>query len=969
MLHLLEKKHRWGNGLALWLVVGMAFLVPVSVWGISSLRIENDARQRLPVDNPDSRTLEWSRRYFASEEPVLCTWEGSTLDDPRIERLVRKIRGTTDRTGKRRGGSKLIDSVQTPQELIAQMQRNGISRDEAIARLAGVLIGSGPIRVRLTEFGRARREKVVDALSRRALESLAIQIEVSDPAASTSFVGETAMGRPAGDSDEGAGVAGESDATQEPLDQTPEVDSAPAATEFPELPPHDLAIRWAGMQWDASQRAAFNELALGLRLALPRSRGSSPSVVDECFQVPGTPVALAIFLSEAGNADRQAAVRWLYSAAKQVGIDPQGVHLGGSAVASTALDRETLKLAWDPAVSIYGIRRSVLFMSAFVAGVLALWLLRSFRLAGLVLAVSLYATLLSTALVSVTGGAMTVIFIVLPTLVLVTTLSLAIDLATHWRRADAADVSAAVTSALTGTFFPCLWTGLIVAIGQFSLMTSTLHSIRDFGLYSGLGMLISLAVTLYGLPALLTLWPAPRTPEPDRGLWLSLAAWLAGHRKSVAATGIFATAACLWGLGSFEAETRSISYLSSRTRGASDGAYLEDRLTGATPVDVIVRFDRESQQQLKFLQRRDLVERIESDLRKLPEISGSLSLVDFLASVPAPSEHASLREKARYNAASRAVEERVQQGELPAARSLLAVADDPSEYNAEGDELWLVRARAVALAPMSCQALRARIDEIASSALRGTSGNTVDKVPPVGAQRGYHPGASHVVTGELPLLIAAREDLLKSCIASFVCACGGVALIAIFVLRHPIAGAVTLIPNVLPIGAVLGVIAWCGVPLDLASAVAASFALGMAADGSLRQMLSFRSAIEQGKSRTEAVGQALERCAPAILRTTLVAGMSLVMLSHSELILIGRFGWITAALLAAGAVSNLTVTPALLAGLVGYALERSPARVRTTEAAREPAGAHLEAPAPVPAAAIPGKPHIAKKSVRIRRAD
>src|SRR5947207_13227071 len=106
-------------------------------------------------------------------------------------------------------------------------------------------------------------------------------------------------------------------------------------------------------------------------------------------------------------------------------------------------------------------------------------------------------------------------------------------------------------------------------------------------------------------------------------------------------------------------------------------------------------------------------------------------------------------------------------------------------------------------------------------------------------------------------------------------------------------------------------------------------------------------------------------------QTTLVVSIGLMMLYPADLILISRFGWLMAALLAAASLSDLLLTPALLAGPLGYIIERC----TPTEASM----AHVELadrPEPEPAAqellaTVPGKPHIdlLKRSVRIRRGD
>jgi predicted RND superfamily exporter protein len=980
MANFFEKKDRWGNGLALWVVVGMAFLIPISLWSLRSIRMENEVEHWIPRDNPDYMVVEWYRHHFPADDVVLFTWEGSSLEDPRVDRLVRKIRGTTDAAGKRRGGSKLIDKVRTPHDLIAQMRKNKVSRDVALQHLEGVLIGSGPLRIRLTEFGRARRDKVVERLRLAARDVLGIEIEIATPdsektpdliepaaadAAQTEVARATAASAPSAETADSAGAADVADASAGEAE-------APPADDAPALPHHDLVVTWRGMHWDAAKKSSLMEMIRELRFSTNRSPEPAPNIVDECFQVPGSPIALAVFLSEAGDADRNAAFRWLFDAAEASGIPQDKIHIGGSAVAGASLNREVLKSVWDTSVPGWQIhRRSIILLSGLVGGILSFWLLRSFRLAGLVLAVSYFTTLLSTSLVPITGGSMNMVLVVMPTLILVTTLSVAIHLANYWKHAAAANLKTAVVEAVKTAYVPCLWAGMTSTIGQLSLLTSSLAPIRDFGLYSAAGTLISLGVTLYGLPALLQIWPgkAPRTEELDSAFWHNLAAWIAARHRSVTAVSLVGSALLMWGLVHFKTEVKVIRYFSANTRTVKDYEFIEDRLAGIVPVDVIVRFDRESQQQLKFLQRADLVQKIEAGMATLPDISGSLSLVDFLPAVPAPGENASVREKAKYNATSRTIEARVKGEKRRGANSLLAVADDATEFNAEGDELWRVTAQVAIMSDRNYQDLRRQIDGICSAVLCGTSGNAVDKVPPMGAKRCYHPGASHVVTGEIPLFLATQQELLDSFIWSFAGAFGTIALLVMFVLRHPVAGFLAMIPNVLPIGAVFGVISWYGLPVDIGSTVTASIALGITIDGTLHLITWFRLGIKQGNSRAEAVSLALGHCGPAMWQTTLVVSLGLLMLLPADLILVSRFGWLMSALLGAASVSDLVLTPALLAGPLGYIIERC---TPVDPAVAAKSTARQETPAPVVAdvpKSIPAKPHIGTKTVRIRRVD
>lgn len=981
MPHFFEKKDRWGNGLALWVVVGMVFLIPISLWSLSTFGpMENEVHNWIPKQNRDYQTFEWYKSHFPSEDAVLFTFEGSSLEDPRIDKLVQKMRGTPLADGRRRGGSKYFDRIRTPQDLLVQMQKNKIPYDDALHRLEGVLIGSGPIRLQLTEVGRARKDKVIELLRTQARESLQLELDVQGedplPATVASADGEVEFSDGEATEPPADGAPSEVDATVAEGQLMPDEGEEPIALSQGEpIPPHDLTVSWKGMHWDPAKIEKFKELAAALRTPATgkATSGSDKPLVESCFQIPGSPVALAMYLSDAGRAERTKAFQTLQDDAVEAGIPAEAIHMAGSAVAGAALNREVFRSTWDTSVPAWQIhRRSLVLLSGLVGAVLAFWALRSLKLAGLVLGVSYFTALLSTALVPATGGTMNMVLVVMPTLLFVTTLSVAIHLANYWQHAAARDLKTAVVESVNTAWGPCVWAGLTSAIGQASLMTSSLTPIRDFGLYSAIGTLISLVVTLYGLPALLQITPSkpPRSEELDDSFWHGLAAFVARRHVPVTIVSVVISAICMYGLVNFKTETKVIRYFADTTRTVKDYNFIEDNLAGIVPVDVIVRFDRESQQQLKFLQRRDLIRRIEEKLEALPDVSGALSLADFLPDEATPSPSASKTKWVKYNATSRTIESRVKNGEQAAARTLLSVAGDSTKLNAKDDELWRITAQVAVMSKLNYADLGRQIDEICMSVLRDVSGNSTEKVPTLGDSREYHPGASHVVTGMVPLFLATQRELLDSFIWSFSGAFGSIALMMMLTLRHPVAGFLAMIPNILPIGAVFGIVSWSGLHIDMGSTVTASIALGITIDGTLHLITWFRIGIQQGKSRAEAVAQALGHCGPAMWQTTLVVSLGLVMLYPSDLILISRFGWLMAALLAAASVTDLVLTPALLAGPLGYLIQRcTPMPASSDTEVPEPHVQMVQSEAAEPVGVVSGKPHLEKRGVRIRRID
>jgi predicted RND superfamily exporter protein len=968
----IDKRDRWGNPFALWVVVGMFFVLPISLWGLLSVQTQNESQKWVPDKLPEQQTAKWYSRHFPLDDIVLVTWDGSSLADPRVDRIVEKIRGKADATGRHRGRSKLIDRVVSPHELIANMGQCDLSRDGAVERLAGVVVGAGPLRVQLTESGRARRDKVIELVRDSARRSLGLEVEVARAESSPSILAtEQSPLEPVGGPATRDGSLNDPGNSASTDAANGSEDMSFRAGESTSIPPHDLTITWRGMHWDAEKKAALIETLTQIRLPSTSSPESAPRVVENCFQVPGSPVALVAYLSEAGSADRSASVREIVATAGEVGIAPETIHVAGKPIVSAALDDAFANRAASGKLMLPLIQdRPGILLTGLAGAIVACWLLRSIRLTAAVLSVSCFTTLVTTALVPVTDGAIDLVVMIVPTLIFATSLAAAIYVANCWQHAERNEVENPVAAAMKTASVPCLVGGLLAVLGEASLLASSLAPIRQFGLYASLGSLISLPVNLYALPALLKLCGGrPFTSGAPAGrFWHALAARVARRQAIITVLALVAMAIAAWGLTSFQTDSRIIRHFSENSRTIKDYEFIEDRLAGVLPVDVIIRFDRESQQQLKFLQRSSLVRKIETELKKLPDISGALSLADFLPAMAAPGDHANMREKAKFNAASRTIETRVKGEKQVAARPLLAVADDASEFNAEGDELWRVTAQVAMMAPGDYGDLRQRIDDICCAALRGTSGSTADKVPPVGRNRNYHPGASHIIAGDVPLSIATQTELRHSFFRCLAMAVAGMTLIAMIILRHAAAGLLAMVPNLLAVAAVFGLTSWCGLRLDIGSAMAAPIALAIVTDATLRLACRFRVGLQEQRGRIRALGVALAQCGPAVWQTTFVVVSGLSMLYASELTPISRFGWLTAVLLLTAGVSNFVLTPALLAGPLGRIIERCTQIERRNDDVPSPPDDQTTAPQ-LAVEVVPGKPHIGKKGVRIRRVD
>jgi uncharacterized protein len=54
--------------------------------------MQNNVKDWLPADFPETADLEWFGRHFMGEQFVIVTWPGCSEDDPRYHKLVKRLR-------------------------------------------------------------------------------------------------------------------------------------------------------------------------------------------------------------------------------------------------------------------------------------------------------------------------------------------------------------------------------------------------------------------------------------------------------------------------------------------------------------------------------------------------------------------------------------------------------------------------------------------------------------------------------------------------------------------------------------------------------------------------------------------------------------------------------------------------------------------------------------------------------------
>jgi predicted RND superfamily exporter protein len=632
-------------------------------------------------------------------------------------------------------------------------------------------------------------------------------------------------------------------------------------------------------------------------------------------------VSCVLTLSAEGISNPAASLNAIHAAAVQSGIRADELHVDGSQVTSHAIDQEVLKATWNSADPL---QRPPVFAIAALAGVLlAFVLLRSARIGLMVTTAAWFTAVVTTALMPAVGHTMNMVTIVMPTLLMVLTISGAIHVANYWRHASASGASNPIKEAVRIGWWPCLLANATTAIGLLSLTISQLTPIRDFGTFSTIGTMLSFVVVIVGFPAmlrLLSVTPNTEAKKESNQVWSRIARQVSRHRRPIVLGAIIIGITAGVGLQWLKTEIKVGRYFPEDARLNQDSRFLEENIGGTSSFDLLVHFGPEYEENQFFLDRLTLIREIEDAVRQHPNITGAISLADFQPVYVKPDASVERSVRMRYIVRSKRTEEEIKIDEVASSAEYLAAPNDPDfvwSVGAPLDETWRITAQTRMLEDLDYAVLSQDLARILDD-------KTQDS-----------PGLWFSVTGSVPVFYRAQTALLESLIRSLALAFALIAIALIFLLRSIRAGLLSSIVGMLPITVVFGVMSWCGQSLDIGTMLTGSVAIGIAVDDMLHLMTWFRLAIREGKSREESVVQALQHCGSAMTQTTLVISLSLLLLYPAELLLISRFGWVMATLLGAAWLSSVVLLPALLAGPLGRMIEdvenSLPSSARKTE--------------------------------------
>jgi hypothetical protein len=181
---------------------------------------------------------------------------------------------------------------------------------------------------------------------------------------------------------------------------------------------------------------------------------------------------------------------------------------------------------------------------------------------------------------------------------------------------------------------------------------------------------------------------------------------------------------------------------------------------------------------------------------------------------------------------------------------------------------------------------------------------------PTNPAEAFSLSAAH--TGMALIYSHLDKSLLDSQVQSFAIALVFIFLLLSFQLRSLTGGLLGLIPIVLTVVLVFGIMGFTGIPLDVATVLVASIALGIGIDYSIHFSIRFKSYYHGPSTARQAMDDTLRTTGKAIIINVLAVTMGFITTCFAELVPLQRFGLLVAITMIGSGLGALTLLPATI---------------------------------------------------------
>ena len=502
-------------------------------------------------------------------------------------------------------------------------------------------------------------------------------------------------------------------------------------------------------------------------------------------------------------------------------------------------------------------------------------------------------------------------------LLLIITMSLTIHLIVRYRilreQTPQADQKTLVLHTIREMAKPCFYTAITTIVAFCSLIVSDIRPVIDFGWMMTIGIALAFVLNFLYFPAVLVLLK----PEKDITrmdvtrlfmFTMAVAGFTIRHAKPVVMICVLLAVLGGMGIGQLEVENRFIDHFKSTTEIYRGMELVDTKLGGTIPLDFVIDAD-ETDAAFPEETADPFDDPFDDPFAGEEEAAGETSywfngyrltqietIHDYLESLPEVGKVLSL-------ATGMKVIKQLNDGLMPDDYELALlrkyVPEDVKEalldpyLSPDGDQTRLTM-RLIESAPTL---KRKELIERIRTYLVDEMGFAETTVHPTGMALLY----SHLL-----------QSLYRSQILTMGTVFVSILLMFIVLFRRISLSIVAILPNLLAACAVLGLMGWWGIPLDIMTITIAAITVGIAVDHAIHYIHRFQVEFVKHQTYRETVVACHGSIGRAIYYTALTITVGFSILAFSNFIPTIYFGLLTGFAMMVALMSNLTLLAALL---------------------------------------------------------
>ncbi len=432
----------------------------------------------------------------------------------------------------------------------------------------------------------------------------------------------------------------------------------------------------------------------------------------------------------------------------------------------------------------------------------------------------------------------------------------------------------------------------IAALSFLSLLTFETTAIRNFGLFTALGILSAFAIEMTLIPAVRCLLPVPTLRERALQGTHRFFDPILGVLQALARGGrwrwVFAVAAVITVVSAvagsrvvIDSSFRGQFFPGSTVRRDDD---VLNRSFGGTSTLVLL-FEGDHEGAMEEPSVLETIDSLQEWFEKQPAVGQTVSFVDFIK---------------RMNAAMNSDDPKALR--VPATRNLVSqylllysMSGSVEDFDSLIDPSHRICALRVFVKNDSTRFANEMIARLRER-LRGA----------------LPPGIRVQITGSLASSEAMNEVMVRGKLLNILQITAIILVISSVTLRSVTGGILVAVPLALAVLTNFGVMGVLGVPLDIGTSTISAMAVGIGADYAIYFLFRLREELAEGLKLEEALEQTLETSGRAILFVSSAIAAGYLTLCFSGFAYHIRLGTLVAFAMAVSSIASLTVLPALI---------------------------------------------------------